>query len=289
MGRLVLVLKRRQTQYVLHGVGLLLLAWRWWHYVSIPPSDPYIGVDFETYWSASLEDPYSRPVGEAGAYLYTPAFLQVLAPLRALPLEFAWPIWIGLNLGALAYCVTPLPAAVLSIVWAVDADLFIGNIHSLMAAAMAVASRYPAAWAVLLLTKLTPGIGVLWYALRREWSSFAVALGATAATALISIVLAPEAWSGWIEQMTSDSNRAGALYLAVLLGRLAAAVSLLAYGAWRNLPVVVPIAATIAVPVVWPSVLILLVAAPRWWRLGPGLPTPQRNPASTSVLSRGRR
>ncbi len=47
--------------------------------------------------------------------------------------------------------------------------------------------RYPAAWSLILLTKITPGIGLLWFAVRREWRALAIALGATAAIASVSL------------------------------------------------------------------------------------------------------
>ena len=48
-----------------------------------------------------------------------------------------------------------------------------------MAAAIALGFRYPAAWSFLLLTKVTPGIGLVWFAVRREWRPLAIALGFT--------------------------------------------------------------------------------------------------------------
>ena len=47
-----------------------------------------------------------------------------------------------------------------------------------IAAAIVIGFRWPAAWSLVLLTKITPGIGLLWFAVRREWRSLAIALGA---------------------------------------------------------------------------------------------------------------
>jgi hypothetical protein len=49
-----------------------------------------------------------------------------------------------------------------------------------------------------LLTKVTPGVGLLWLALRREWGALAVALGATVAIAALSWAAAPALWKQWI-------------------------------------------------------------------------------------------
>ncbi len=46
-----------------------------------------------------------------------------------------------------------------------------------MAAAIALGFRYPATWAFVLLAKVTPGIGLLWFLVRREWRNLAIALG----------------------------------------------------------------------------------------------------------------
>ena len=56
-----------------------------------------------------------------------------------------------------------------------------GNVHMLLALAIVLGFRWPATWSFVLLTKVTPGIGLLWFAVRREWRSLGIALGATAA------------------------------------------------------------------------------------------------------------
>ena len=61
-----------------------------------------------------------------------------------------------------------------------------GNVSLLLAAAIVLGFRWPAAWSIVLLTKITPGIGLLWFAVRREWRSLAIALGATAVIAAVS-------------------------------------------------------------------------------------------------------
>ena len=51
------------------------------------------GHDARAYWAAPLDDPYEPgSVGHESAYLYSPAFLVALSPLRALP----WPLFVGL-------------------------------------------------------------------------------------------------------------------------------------------------------------------------------------------------
>ena len=74
----------------------------------------------------------------------------------------------------------------------------IGQVDLLMAAAIVVGFRWPAAWALPILTKVTPGVGLLWFAVRREWRSLAIALGATAAIVAVSFAINADAWLGWL-------------------------------------------------------------------------------------------
>ena len=67
-----------------------------------------------------------------------------------------------------------------------------GNIHLLLAAAIVLGFRWPWTWAIVLLTKITPGIGLLWFVVRREWRDLAIALGATAAIVAVSFLVWPE-------------------------------------------------------------------------------------------------
>ena len=48
-----------------------------------------------------------------------------------------------------------------------------GNIHLLLAAAIVLGFRWPWTWSLVLLTKITPGIGLLWFVVRREWRNLA--------------------------------------------------------------------------------------------------------------------
>ena len=51
----------------------------------------------------------------------------------------------------------------------VAAEINAANINFPMGLAIVAAFRWPALWAFPLLTKVTPGVGVLWFAVRREW------------------------------------------------------------------------------------------------------------------------
>ena len=122
--------------------------------------------------------------------------------------------------------------------------------------------RYPWTWAFVLLTKITPGIGLLWFALRREWRQLAIALGATAAVVAVSFLLKPGAWRDWIDAARSRTRARAAR------GRRSrsrsssgprSASSLLIWGAPRNQRWVVPVAAMLALPALWYGSLSMLL------------------------------
>ena len=73
-------------------------------------------------------------------------------------------------------------------------ELYHGNVHLWIAAAIVLGFRYPWTWAFVLLTKVTPGLGLVWFAARREWRSLAIALGVTAAIVAVSLVLDRQLW-----------------------------------------------------------------------------------------------
>ncbi len=163
--------------------------------------------DARAYWLADWADPYAiSGEGETNAYLYSPAFLQLIAPLRALPYEWfgaAWVVLTALTLVAITrhwlFVALLIPITII--------ELEVGNIHFLLAAAVYLGFRYPAAWAFVLLTKVTPGVGLIWFVVRREWRSLAIALGATAAIAAVSFVTAPGHWVGWIESLLGNARQ----------------------------------------------------------------------------------
>src|SRR5207247_6135780 len=137
--------------------------------------------------------------------------------------------WTVLLLAALTFLVGPvlLGAAVLLAL----PELLGGNITLLIAAALVVGFRWPAAWAFVLLTKVTPGVGLLWFAVRREWRSLGIALGTTAAVVVISAVVAPDAWLQWPGVLAGIAGRGGtwAAVPVPLLVRLPVAVAIIVW------------------------------------------------------------
>ena len=119
------------------------------------------------YYDAHVASVYARPdAASYNAYYDSPAFAQILAPLTALPWPVFIAIWMMIAAATLAYLSGPLLLLVL-LFPPVVIELQVGNIHFLLGLAVALGIQYPAVWAFPLLTKITPGIGILWFAVRR--------------------------------------------------------------------------------------------------------------------------
>jgi hypothetical protein len=213
------------------------------------------------YWVASLHSPYAlsdwtQPI----AYVYSPAFLQAITPLTHLPWLAFFGVWTALLLLAVRFLTGPRLFAVGVLL--ATLELVGGNISLLLAAAMVVGFRWPAVWAFVLLTKVTPGIGLLWFAVRREWRSLGIALGATAAIVAVSAVLMPGAWADWLSLLVRLAGRDGT-WAAVpipFLVRLPCAVAVVVWGALTDRRWTVPVAGMLALPALWYGSLSMLLA-----------------------------
>jgi hypothetical protein len=191
---------------------------------------------------------YAAAPGTDGVFLYSPAFAQAISPLTALPWQLFLAVWLTATLLVLAWLAGPL--LLLPVVFLTGNELYYGNIHFFIAAAMVVGLRHPAAWSVPLLTKVTPGVGLVWFLVRREWKALAVASGATALIALISFVLDAQGWLSWLQLLAGGVSGGG--HPTVVPGplwlRVAVAVAVVAWGALRGRKWVIPLAAVIALP-----------------------------------------
>jgi hypothetical protein len=220
------------------------------------------GQDARAYWAAPLADPYAPgSVGLESAYLYSPAFLQVLAPLRALP----WPaflcLWTLVLLVVLRWLSGPLlfgPLIVLTF-----PELWGGNITILLAATIVAGFARPGVWAFALLTKVTPALGVLWFAVRREWRSLVEVAVVTGAIVAVSWLLAPAQWSSWIELLrssTGSSTVPGSVPVPLLI-RVPIAAVVIALAALRGWRWLLPVGVLLAMPVIWWGSFAILVAS----------------------------
>jgi hypothetical protein len=245
-----------------HGLVLAGLVFGVYLFAVAAPFKGSMAFDVVAYWTVDLANPYQGNVGDLGFFPYSPAAALALAPLTQLPwLAFAT-LWYGALLAALTF-LGRRSFLVLLAFPPVAIDLYHGNIHLLLAAAIVVGFRYPQAWAFVLLTKVTPGIGLLWFVARREWRNLVLALGTTAVIAAASFVVLPRQWFEWISMLASSAGTPPpwpALPIP-LVPRLAVAAAIVWWGARRDQRWTVPVAAAISVPALWPGAFAILAAA----------------------------
>jgi hypothetical protein len=256
-----------------------------------------VGTDATSYWSFDLARPYdaaARSLTGTDAFRYAPPIAYVFFPVRALSFDAFRVLWMAIEFGCLVALVRWRWALALVAVYPITLELSSGNIHLVMALAIAIGFRFPAAWAFLLLTKITPGVGLLWFAVRREWRELGIAVGATVAIALVSYAVSPDLWQQWVAMLRADASLSitgDHPYVPIPLWvRLPAAILLVVWGARHDRPWTVAVAVTLALPTIWvqslPVLLGVVPALARWSSLAPRL-TAARVGHSTEHLPPG--
>jgi hypothetical protein len=249
--------------FALYGVGIIL--------------DSGVGLDAHAYWSAWRHGHtlYSAAPEQRDAYLYSPAFAQAIWPLTLLPWAAFVSLWAIMAAGVYAWLLAPLGRA-----WAIPLlivclpEVAFGNVWSFFALALVLGFRFSAAWAFPILLKLTPGIGLLWFAVRREWRSLGVAVLATACIAGLSLAIAPHLWIDWFrllvhpEQFKNPSREVLRVMLHVplslhLLIGIPLSVAVTIHAARTDRKRLLPLAMMLAAPVWGLNAFALLTAIPR--------------------------
>lgn len=279
-----------ETRYELLGLVAAFVMWS----AIVVLAEPYgrqwgTGQDAYCYYQATLTDPYARSDWTSPiAYVYSPAFIQLVAPLTRLPWQAFIAVWTLILLVGVRFLTGPRLFA-LGVIFAAM-ELAGGNIEILIAVAMVVGFRWPAAWGFVLLTKVTPGIGLLWFAVRREWNELATALVATGMIVAASAVFMPGAWSEWFTVLSTVSGRDGT-WAAVpipLMARLPVAAAIVVWGATTNRRWTVPVAGMVALPALWYGAFSMLLATialhrPEWSDTG-GSGMGSREPARPRAM-----
>ena len=226
-------------------------------FVVVAPVAGTVGFDAFAYWNVNPADPYQIGVGGLGAFNYSPPIARLFAPFGAL----AWPTFLWLWLALLVGNIIWLGRRGVRVIWLlalppVALEVYHGNIHLWIAAAIALGFRYPWTWGFVLLTKVTPGIGLLWFAVRREWRALAIALGVTGVIVAVSLVLEGQLWMDWFAFLGSTPEGGSVAQFQIpipLWIRLPAAVALVVWGARTDRRWTVVVGATLALPVLWVS------------------------------------
>ncbi len=258
----------RPSLRLLLGIAVAVVMWA----LVIAGSDPTIdvtepgqgwvtGQDARSYYGLNLDDLYTGRTewNTIGAYPYSPAFAQLVYPLDQLP----WPVfvaaWTAILIGAVFLITGPDLFLLGLVVGAME--IAGGNVSLLLTLAIVAGFRRPWTWAFVLLTKITPGAALLWFALRREWRQLAIALAATAGIVAVSFLVNPAAWRDWIELLAANTGKGGtwAAVPVPLVVRAPIGLVLVAWGAPRNQRWVVPVAAMLCLPALWYGSLSMLL------------------------------
>jgi hypothetical protein len=224
------------------------------------------GFDALAYWSVNTSNPYEGRLGDL-VFTYSPPMALAFRFGHLLSFDAFRAIWLAIQVGALLWLGRRYALALLLFL-PVSVELYNGNIHLLLGVAIVLGFRYPATWSLLLLTKVTPGVGLLWFVVRREWRNLAIALGATAAISLASLIIVPEMWWQWLGFLASNSTGDTPVFHigAPLPIRLTVAAAIVIYGARSNRRWTVPVAVVISLPVIWFNGLAVLAAIVPLWK-----------------------
>jgi hypothetical protein len=227
--------------------------------------------DVQIYFEARGQHLY---LGELGGwtYAYSPAFAQVISPLQQLPFEQFRVVFMGAELWGLAYLFGPWWALAILVfqIWPIWHTLLLGpNLQIFVTAMLVLALNHPTAWPVLFLTKITPGIGILWPAFRGDWRAVTIGLGLTLAISAVSFAVAPNAWLEWFAWLASQVDASVDSPALPLWLRQVVAIGLLAWAAKRHQVWWVPVAAALAAPEGGGHMLLLLGAISLFIRHNP--------------------
>jgi hypothetical protein len=245
-----------------HGVVIVGLAFGAVIFLSLAVTYRSFGLDAYAYWLVDLAAPYGLPYGMTGSFPYSPPVAMVASSFSALPWwVFLWlwtallvasVIWFG-GTGGWVMAAFAIPVVAL--------ELYHGNIHILLAIAVVLGFRHPWTWSFVLLTKPTAGIGLLWFAVRREWRSLGMALGSTAILCALSWLVAPWLWAEWIAYLIdAAAHHPWPNVIGIPLAlRLPLAALVVAWGARTDRRWTVIVAVALSLPVLWFHGLAVLV------------------------------
>lgn len=258
-------LLRRFARPLSHGLVVAGLLFGAYLFIVAAPNTQSVGYDAFAYWNVSLPEPYTIPVGALGSFNYSPPFALIAEAFSTVDWWVFWFLWTMLLVGTVVWMAGSPPWILAAFALPfVTLELYHGNIHILLAAAIVLGFRHPWTWAFVLLTKPTAGVGLLWFVVRREWRSVWIALGTTAIICLASLVVAPALWVDWIELLLSNASHVplSPNFSIPLWVRLPVAVLLVIWGARTDRRWTVVVSSMLALPVLWfaaPAMLIGII------------------------------
>jgi hypothetical protein len=232
--------------------------------VAHSPAGLHTGYDSHAYWHAWKQGLYQQNLAvQFDRYLYSPAFADALWPLTRLPSQVFVFVWAGFSAGLFLWLLRPVP-----LLWRPPLFLFfclheslVGNVNALLGVMLVLGFRYPGLWSFALLTKVAPGVGLLWFVVRRDWNSLMVALATTIAVASASFVLAPYLWRDWFMLLLGGHIESQTLIPYAF--QVPLAIALVCFAAVTSRPWLLAPAILLASPVSGVLTLSVLAAVPR--------------------------
>lgn len=225
-----------------------------------------LGLDAHAYWlTAQHVRLYDRPPLSRDAFLYSPVFADIVWPLAQLPWPVFGLIWAAGEIATFIWLLAPLgwrwgvPLLLLCTV-----ETAVGNVYAFLALAAVLGIRRPTIWALPLLTKVTPGVVIVWFVIRKEWRHLATVATFTFVISALSFSLSPGAWLDWF-QFLLTTPRVPILWMPYRIGAglLVAVVAAKTRRPWLLAP-----AMLLACPVLGLNSLTILAAIPRLNRTG---------------------
>jgi hypothetical protein len=217
---------------------------------------------------AHLYDRAEESLTTWGAFRFSPAVAWLMYPLAILPWSAFFVVFLSANLVALTVLGRRHTLVLVLAFPPVLLELLNGNIHLFLALAIWAGIRWPAAWAFVLLTKVTPGVGVVWFAARSEWQKLAVAVGATALIVAGGWLVAPDQWFEWVRSLAISAGQPAPSGVPPLVLRLPLGALVAWYAGRTDRAWLVPFACLVAMPTPWLQSSALLVASVALWRDG---------------------
>lgn len=234
-----------------------------------------LGQDSHAYWAAWRGDwrseMYDIAPGFVDAYNYSPAFAHLVWPLAQLPWPVFGVLWSLAALTGLTYLLLPLGWRwTLPLLLCCSQEVLSGNVFWVLALVVAAGLRPTATsgalWVFPFLTKVTPALGPIWFAARREWRPFLASAAATAVVVAVSFAIDPDLWRQWLAFVVDNeasTHQVGWVLMPPLAYRLPVAVVLTVWGARTDRRWTVPVAMALATPVTGIAAFTVLAAIPR--------------------------
>jgi hypothetical protein len=247
-----------------------------------------VSFDSHAYWLAGRsEHPYGAPPGSKDAFLYSPAFAQLMRPLALLPWSVFAALWMIAVTATFLWLTAPLPWRWrIPVLLACVPEVLLGNVYAFLGLAAVLGMRRPEFWAFPLLTKISPGLlGLLWFGVRGEWRQVARVMTASLVITGGSYLLDPTMWHEWFQFLAvsrADDK-------SFLVARALVAAGAVVIAARWNKAWCLPLAMWLAAPVFSASSrdLAVLSAAVRLSNLG-GMASAAQQPSTETPQDPGR-